>query len=159
MYLVKSTSGVKNKDVKDGKKEKKNRNHSKKSISVKNGVKEGADGATSPVITNHTNTSPNGNTNTNAKGNNNTNGHSSANGSRNEKEKDLEKEKEKEIDKEKEKEKEKEKSNDIKSSSALKVQSTCSEEWVVSASKGLYWILIVAITVTYIRLTVSAVDM
>lgn len=150
MYLVKSTSGVKNKDGKDGKKEKKNRNHSKKSISVKNGAKEGADGDTSPIITSNTNTSPNTN------GNSHTNGHSSTNGSSSEKDKEKEREVDKEKDKEKEREKEK--SKDLKTLSALKVQSTCNEEWVVKASKGLYWILIVAITVTYIRLTVSTVD-
>lgn len=140
LYFIKSINGLKNKDGKDGKKEKKNRNHSKKSISVKNGVKEGIDGDTSPILTNNNNSNTNGSSNMN--GNGNANGHRSTNGSSSEKEK----------------EKEKEKSKDIKTSSTLKVQGYCNEEWVSFTSKGLYWILILAITVTYIRLTVSTVD-
>ena len=131
--MVKATDGVKNSEAKDGKKEKKNRSHAKKP-GVKNEVKEGIDGGdVSPALSNSSN------------------GSNSGSGSG--KEKEHEKEKEKEI--EKEKEKEKERSKKIEVALAAKIQSRV--EWVASTSKCIYWIFIIVITVTYIRLTVSTV--
>ena len=143
--MVKATDGVKNSEVKDGKKEKKNRSHAKKS-GVKNEVKEGIDGGdVSPTLSNSSNGSNSGS--------------GKSNGSGSGKEKEHEKEKEKEIEKEKEKEKEnekeKERSKKIEVALAAKIQSRV--EWVASTSKCIYWIFIIAITVTYIRLTVSTV--
>ena len=133
--VVKATDGVKSSEVKDGKKEKKNRSHAKKS-GVKNEVKEGIDGGdVSPTLSSSSNGSNSGS--------------GKSNGSGSGKEKEHEKEKEME----KEKEKEKEKSKKIEVALAAKIQSRV--EWVASTSKCIYWIFIIVITVTYIRLTVS----
>lgn len=137
--VMNATDGVKNNEAKDGKKEKKNRNHAKK-LGVKNEVKESIDGGdVSPSLSSSSNGSSSGS--------------GKSNGSSSGKEKELEKEKEKD----KEKEKEKEKGKEIKTALAAKIQARM--EWVASTSKCIYWICIVAITVTYIRLTVSAVGM
>lgn len=137
--VVKATEGVKNSEVKDGKKEKKNRNHAKK-LGVKNEVKESIDGGdVSPSLSSSSNGSSSGS--------------GESNGSSSSREKEHEKDKEKEQEKEKEKEKQKEKSKEIKTALAAKIQARV--DWVASTSKCLYWVFIIAITVTYIRLTVS----
>lgn len=147
--VVKATDGVKNSEVKDGKKEKKNRSHAKK-LSVKNEVKESIDGGdVSPSLSSSSNGSSSGSGKSNSSGSGKEKEHEK------EKQKEIEKEKEKERAKEKEKEKEKEKSKELKVAQAAKIQTRV--EWVASTSKCIYWIFIIAITITYIRLTVSTV--